>query len=846
MITKSTSPGYLYAVTTESICIITDVDTRYNLCKAAVSKQGMFVAIGGSVECSDDNVILTQASTTSGGARFEVVATRPATGEAGVIYLVPSSSSSTENLYEEWLWVDDKWEQVGSAGLNLSNYAQLNTANTFSADNTFNGNLIKKTSTTALADNSVLNRSEMDSRYGKLSGGNTWNGIQTVNGTLYTTDIIAADGNLDIATPSGHTNFLHGVTMMDVSIVGDLGVVGALTAGAEKSTIDVAANLHMGGKNIVAVSNISAQGTASLGIKSNIRAYGNDILEVNELSLDRITTSSLSATPGVINIIDSLHFPTGNDSFIDPDKVIANKELRAVNLSTLLGAADKYGIRITNTSCQLFGIDFNYGDVWSDTNDRIKAQDATPMPGLDSASHFDTVKIRKPAVSIETTGIGSLSFDYANEAYIRTFPNDGGQGIFEFQAGNWETDARMFIKRGPVDLRKASATTLGPTSVLNMEEGDARWGGSSDIAIGALMPENFNPPKSPEVLETDNIGNRGAYGIAIGPSVTANVYRDIAIGGWLSTRAGRGDNTLLGYGFRIGSGVSNAIVIGQGNNTDIEVSKTVFIGTTSSTRAGGNNSVIINGSSSGGSTVAIDGTAGECAVAVGANSIAAERAVAIGAETTAGLNGTALGAHSVAGENELVLQAGNGTAIAMQLYGGTSWETRNDTGYLRFVTARLPGNISDPSASDREEITIHKKPLWDAIQRAKDYNYPAQPLINLVGDDSEVPPAIASMKPNAIYHIVTGSLDINLVTMAFDSTIPGIAAAELHFDVPSSTTPVIEWPEGMIWPDEADPTVAPTLTSSETANKLYAVVVRKQVTSSEELLVASIAYSFEY
>ena len=660
-----------------------------------------------------------------------------------------------------------------------------------------------------------------------------------------------------INTAHATVNTLSGVKTLNagdlrinanVSIVGYLGLKGTLTAGSERDTIDVCANLHMQGKNIKDVSNIASPSGVSLGIKSNIHAYGNNISEVDEVSLGKLKASSLSAIPGRIDVLSSLHFPSAAGSYVDPDIVIANEELRAVDLSMILGKEDKYGIRITNTSCQLFGIDFNYGDVWSETNDALKAQGLTPMPGLDSASYLDTVKIRKPAVSIETTGIGSLSFDYANEAYIRTFPNDGGQGIFEFQAGNWTSDEHKFIKRGPVDLRKASATTLGPTSVLNMEEGDARWGGLiGDAAVGVLMPPNFNPPGRAEVLEPSNIGNQGAYGVAIGPSVTANVYRDIAIGGWLSTSQGKGNNTILGYSFNVYEGVSNAIFIGQGNNTIIEGGNTVFIGRTSSSWERTSDSVVIKGSAIGNSVVAINGNAGgDRAVAIGSSSFAAMDAVALGNGTIADMGGTALGTYCVAGQNELVLQAGLGPVISMQLYGGKSWEDRDTTGYLRFVTAHAQYSINDSSASKREVLTIHKKPLWDAIQRAKDYNYPAQPFVSLVGDNGEVPSALANAQPNTIYHIVVGAMDIDLADMMFDPSIPGIASAELHFEVPSGTTPFVVWPDIMIWPDEADPTVAPTLSGSASGNKLYAIVVRKQVTTAGEFLVASVAYSFEY
>lgn len=53
---------------------------------------------------------------------MKVVAERPSTGESNIIYLVPSESSKTENVYNEYIYVDGKWELIGSTQADLSNY----------------------------------------------------------------------------------------------------------------------------------------------------------------------------------------------------------------------------------------------------------------------------------------------------------------------------------------------------------------------------------------------------------------------------------------------------------------------------------------------------------------------------------------------------------------------------------------------------------------------------------------------------------------------------------------------------------------------------------------------------
>lgn len=866
MITKATSPGYLYAVTTDSTCIITDVATRYNLCKAIANKQGMFAAIGGSVECSDDNVVLTQASTTSGGTRFEVVVTRPEIGEAGVIYLVPSSNSATENLYEEWLWVDDKWEQIGSAGLNLSNYAQLTTANTFSADNTFNGNLIKKTSTIALADNSVLNRSEMDSRYGLKGAANTWTGVNTFNAaTTFEDKVDAANIESNFVTIKGKE-----VNLEVVSAIGMLSQ--AINMHASSSVSVKSGNVDIIASGIYTLQGHETyiKGSYMLSLAAPtiaIRATDNSDVKVSVMG--SLTTKSLHVkevnsnlllAPGKKFTFNGVEFDDLTNlyyAYLDPngiryhagrgaspDTPPAQFDTRGVKTCMLpveKFGADKWGIKIDHTGCQLFGIDFNYGDVWSETNDKIKAQGATPVPGLDSANYIDTVKIRKPAVSIETTGIGSLSFDYATEAYIRTFPNDGGQGIFEFQAGNWTDSEADWIKRGPVDLRKASATTLVPTSVLNMEEGDARWGGSEVVLVDRKIPDWMVTPQT-ELIAVSDVGPGGAFGVAVGPGVTANVYNDMAIGGWLDTSPGLGGNTLLGYGFKVIPNAKRAVAIGYAETNSAIHNSAIVIGNECTAR--GKNIIAIGGDVSGNFGIALNGTAQLQSIALG--SVAEQKAIAIGYGSTAARFGTALGNYSVAGINEFVMQTNGDPSISMQLYGGTDWESHDTTGYLKFVAAPSSVEIKHMSSTEREEITIYKKPLWDAIQRANDYNYPAQPFVSLADTASEVSSTLANAQPNTIYHIVVGTSDIDLTDMMFNNSIPGIASAELHFEIPSGTAPSVIWPDIMIWPDEADPTAAPALTGSDTANKLYAIVVRKQITRAGEFLVASVAYSFEY
>ena len=55
------------------------------------------------------------------GIKYSVVTALPQSGEAGTIYLV-SNSGSGKNIYDEYIWVTDKFELLGTTEVDLTGY----------------------------------------------------------------------------------------------------------------------------------------------------------------------------------------------------------------------------------------------------------------------------------------------------------------------------------------------------------------------------------------------------------------------------------------------------------------------------------------------------------------------------------------------------------------------------------------------------------------------------------------------------------------------------------------------------------------------------------------------------
>lgn len=80
-------------------------------------KQGTLTA-GAGIGISANNTI----SCTVPGFSVQVVSILPATGVEGVIYLVPLLGPTSQNIYNEFIWVNSQWEQIGTTEIDLSDY----------------------------------------------------------------------------------------------------------------------------------------------------------------------------------------------------------------------------------------------------------------------------------------------------------------------------------------------------------------------------------------------------------------------------------------------------------------------------------------------------------------------------------------------------------------------------------------------------------------------------------------------------------------------------------------------------------------------------------------------------
>lgn len=77
---------------------------------------------------SDVSTAIATAIAGITGIQFEIVSTLPATGDAGTIYLISHGGSGTD-IYDEYVYVNNSWEQIGTTAADFTNVAYYDSVN---------------------------------------------------------------------------------------------------------------------------------------------------------------------------------------------------------------------------------------------------------------------------------------------------------------------------------------------------------------------------------------------------------------------------------------------------------------------------------------------------------------------------------------------------------------------------------------------------------------------------------------------------------------------------------------------------------------------------------------------
>ena len=200
------------------------------------------------------NNLIGQIQTVS----IQVVQALPSVGQPNIIYLVPSTSASQANVYDEYIYTNNAWEKIGNTDIDLSGYvttSDLETALTSKQDTLISGTNIK-----TINSQSLLGSGDIT-----IQGGESTD--VRINGTS-----ITSGGVADIKTQG-----TYNATSNKIATVSDL------------PDISTKQDTLVSGTNIKTINNQSILGSGNLSISGtgNVEdVYWDDAstLDVNHIA----------------------------------------------------------------------------------------------------------------------------------------------------------------------------------------------------------------------------------------------------------------------------------------------------------------------------------------------------------------------------------------------------------------------------------------------------------------------------------------------------------------------------------------------------------------------------------
>lgn len=423
---------------------------------------------------SEVNNLIGQIKTIS----IEVVNTLPTTGEDNKIYLVPKEGS-TGDIYNEYIWVNNTWELIGSTQVDLTGYATQDWVNNQIKD------FLNEIQVTQIVNNSLTNYYTKTETYNQTEINNllsnkadisdipTKTGDLTNNGDGTTGSKYITNSDLNTELESKQDKITGGATTI---VTNDLTVNRALVSNAN-------------GK--VAVSNTTSTELGYLsGARSNLQNQ-----------IDAITTEG--GQPNVIEVVQENGVPLE----------ITNKTVNVIAPTNLVngiaeGSLRAIGSKEESSTYSLGKYAFVEGDGTKASGYASHAEgDLTEASGY--RSHAEGYSTKASNFQSHAEGAGTVASGLCSHAEglntIASGENQHAQG--QFNISDTAKQYAHIVGNGTADDARSNAHTLDWNG-NSWYAGDLYTGGTSQTDTNAKKIATEEYVDNKVVTDYDKLTNR--------------------------------------------------------------------------------------------------------------------------------------------------------------------------------------------------------------------------------------------------------------------------------------------------------------------------------------------------
>lgn len=382
---------------------------------------------------------------------IQVVDTLPTTGESNVIYLVPKEGSK-DDIYNEYIWVNNAWELIGSTQIDLTGYATEDWVNTQIA------NFLTESQITQLINNSLANYYTQEQVNNLLDNKADKSSIPTKTSDL-TNDsgyITKSVDNLDNYYTETEINSLLGnkantsdIPTKTSQLTNDSGYI--------DNTVNDLENYYKKNEtyNQTQVNNLLNNKADKTEIPTKVSELENDKGYISEIPVASATQlGGIKVGDNLVITEDGVLSSIGGSTGTSDYNALSNKPALNTDNSVALEVNAQEEISGT-VSLHKVSKTGNYNDLLNKPNIPSKTSDLTNDSGYITNTVDNLTNYYKKAETYNQTEVNNLLADKANKSDVPTktsqLTNDGSDGT------------NPFISEIPI----ASSTQLGGIKVGN-------------------------------------------------------------------------------------------------------------------------------------------------------------------------------------------------------------------------------------------------------------------------------------------------------------------------------------------------------------------------------------------
>ena len=468
--------------------------------------------------------------------KFESVDTLPVSGENGIFYLVPLTNTGTQNEYEEYIYINNKWELLGTTRIDLSAYAKKTDLPTKTSDLTNDSGFITSANLPGIASTSTAGLVKVDGTTITINNNGVISGTKQIGISQQADNILEAKNDGLYVPPTDLSGYAKTSTIPTKTsqLTNDSNYITSSSVPTKLSqlTNDLIATTKKAGTVIPDGDTVTIDGngtiTATIGANSLSRDEGNQIeLHDDGIYISALNEEAIYESIDAVDLASPILTPYTEEELYQlawEDITVEEKpEYTEEELDAMLDEIDLSGI-ISGEENVIESISLNGVNIAPDANKNVALTVITNAVNNLTNYYLKTETYTKTEVDNIVGAISSMSFEIVNSLpssdistsviYLVAKSSAGTYNVYDEyiyansaweKIGDTQIDLSGYVTTSALNTALANYTTTANLTTLLASKQDKLTAGSNiTIASDGTISATASPITVDSILSTSS------------------------------------------------------------------------------------------------------------------------------------------------------------------------------------------------------------------------------------------------------------------------------------------------------------------------------------------------------